>query len=227
MSTVHRAEFIDRLLLQLIQKHITKNLPKPKSGGHYKKMLKEFKELEKLQSERLSLLTKLHYASYKRDEVLEELRTIGDKINEYQNKISSLFSTKTESNPLIYPLFKTPPYEINTLDLTYRRELVKTLVRRIRFFNEFLIVRLNPITEEDKRKSDEMGRIFHLNLRISNRERKIELPDDKKNETSSDKELSKNESNEDNPDETDNPTDNNFNKIDENHTNDESSSNPI
>ncbi len=191
-STAHRADFIDRLLLQLIQKRITENFPKPKSGEHYEQMLEKFKQLEELQSDRLSLLTKLHYASYKRDKILEELRDIDDRIKNFKDEIKSLFNAKADNNPLIYPLFETPPSEINTLDLTYRRELVKTFVRRLRFFNEFLIVRLNPITEEDERKSDEMGRIFHLNLRMTNRGEKINLPEnivqqeDEENETSQD-----------------------------------------
>ena len=176
-ATVHRAEFIDKLVMQLIQEKITQNFQKPESPGDYEKILAKFKKIEELHSERLTLLTKMHYSSYKREQILKQLRDIRDEIDFLQEEISSLFKTNPEENPLTYPLFETSPDDVNELDLTYRRELVKMLIRRVRFFNEYLILRINPITKEDEEKSDEMGRIYHINMRAIDRGEGIDLPD--------------------------------------------------
>ncbi len=183
----HRAEFIDRLLLQLIQRRITQNFPEPKAEGDYEALLEKFKKIDELYSQRLTLLNKMHYASYKRDEILADIRKVKDEIEELESEVKSLFSKGPNKNPLMYPIFNTPPDEINSLDLTYRRELVKLTIIRVRFFNEFLIVRMKPLTAEDEAKSDEMGRIFNINLRVTDRGEKVELPQpeeiEKKEET--------------------------------------------
>ncbi len=176
-SIPQRAEFVDKLVLQLIQKRITENFPEPKQQGDYEGLLEKFREIQKLQSTRLDLLTKMHYASYKRDQILAQIDEVKRKIAEIKAEIEKLFSAPAEENPLLYPLFKVKPEEINTLDLEYRRELVKLFIRRIRYFNEYLIVRMLPLTEEDRRKSDEMGRVFHINMRYSERHNELELPD--------------------------------------------------
>ena len=172
-----RADFVDRLVLQLIQRRITENFPEPEEQGDYEGLLEKFRKIHQLQSERINLLTKMHYASYKRNQILEQLSQIKQKIESINDEISALFSADVKNNPLLYPLFNVKPEEINTLDLEYRRELVKFFIRRIRYFNEFLVVRMRPITSEDERKSDEMGRVFHINMRYSERRNEIELPD--------------------------------------------------
>lgn len=176
-SMPQRADFVDKLLLQLIQRRITENFPEPEEQGDYEGLLEKFRKIHQLQSERINLLTKMHYASYKRNQILEQLNQIKQEIERINDEISALFSADVKNNPLLYPLFNVKPEEINTLDLEYRRELVKFFIRRIRYFNEYLVVRMRPITPEDERKSDEMGRVFHINMRYSERRNEIELPD--------------------------------------------------
>ncbi len=176
-ASFHRASFIDKLVMQLIQRRIRESFPEPSSGEGYEELLEKFSEIDRLKSERLELLNKLHYASYKRGQVLEQISSLDEKVKEIESQIEKYFGSGFNENPLLYPLFTTPPDNLNELDLAYRRKLVQLLVRRIRFFNEFLIVRMNPLTDEDRAKSDEMGRIFHINLRLTDRERRIRLPD--------------------------------------------------
>ncbi|MCD6417931.1 zinc ribbon domain-containing protein [bacterium] len=175
-SGFHRAEFIDKMLLQLIQRRITENFPEPKEQGDYEALLKKFKLLDKLHSERLELLNKMHYASYKRDEILRQLSDMKDEINSIQEEIHSLFSSGASENPLMNPLFNTPPENINELDLEYRRELVKLTTRRIRFFNEFLIATMLPLTEKEKETMGSMGKTYNINLRVADRAGQVELP---------------------------------------------------
>ncbi len=175
-SEAHRTIFVDKLVLQLIQKRLTESLDTPKSEGDYKNLLETFKEIEELQSLKTGLLTKMHYASYKRENVLLELRQVQEQIDTKQKKVHELFILTSDENPLIYKMFTTQPDEIGELNLLYRRELVQLLITRIRFFNEFLILRMLPITDEDKQKSDEYGRTFNINLRPRERDSKYEPP---------------------------------------------------
>jgi hypothetical protein len=170
-SGYHRTEFIDRLLMQLIQSRIVDTFQIPDEN-----ILKRFGELDEMHSQYLELLNRLHYASYKRDSILQEIQVIKNGIESFEKEIKSSFSQDADDNPLMLPLFRIAPADVNNLDLAYRRELVRVTTIRVRFFNEFIIVRMHPFTEEDEAKSDEMGRLFNINLRITDRGERIELP---------------------------------------------------
>ena len=176
-SSYHRAEFIDRLLLELVQKRVTDKFSKPEGKGDFEGLLVKFQEMEAMHNERLKLLMNLHYASYKRDEVLAEIRECKDKIDALQSEVRRLFKTDDKDNPLMYPLFNTNTQDLNKLDLAYRRELVKMLVFRLRFFNEYLIVKMLPITKSEISQGDDFERVFNINLRFSERAWKTELPE--------------------------------------------------
>ncbi len=168
-SSFQRTDFVDRLLMQLIQTKIKQNFKMPQKSGDIGELLQKFRYIEDLLSRRLDLLGKMHYASYKRDIVLAEIRELDDEIRIKQSEIKDLFSAELDENPLVYPLFATPPEQLNDLDLVYRRELVRTIVNRLRFFNEYILVRMIPFSEEEKRMSDSMGTISNIHLRVTER----------------------------------------------------------
>jgi len=177
-SDAHRALFVDKLVLQLIQQKLTESLDTPKSEGDYEKLSETFEEIAKLQSQKTGLLTKMHYSSYKRDKVLLELHRVQLQIDNIQEEVHKLFALTPDENPLLYKMFTTQPEEVGELNLLYRRELVYLLITRIRFFNEFLILRMLPITDEDRQKSDEYGRTYNINLRPRERDNKYEPPEE-------------------------------------------------
>ena len=177
-SGFQRADFIDRLLMQLIQNRVVSTFPAPTGGSGYEGLLEKFKILDSLKLDKLQLLNSLHYLSYKRDIALEEIRLLKEKIDGLTDEIKSLFSADPQENPLMYPLFNTPPEQLSDLDLGYRRELVNTTVLRIRFFNEFLIVRMVPFADESVSSSDEWGRVYNINLRLLHQIESIKAPTD-------------------------------------------------
>jgi len=176
-STYHRAVFIDKLLIQFLQKRLIENIPAPKSEGDLSGLLDMSSKLEKLQSNRKELLMKMHYASYKRDNVLSEIKDVKNEILSLEEEISKYFTSKIDENPLLYPIFNTPSEQVLSLNMFYLRELVKLLVNRLRLFNDFLTLRLKPLNEQELSKDDGFGKLRNVNLRISDRIRHAELPD--------------------------------------------------
>ncbi len=165
----HRAQFIDRMIMELIQRRIVETFPQPAGEGDYEKLLEDFQTLSDLEVQKIKLMTELHYTAYNRELVVEKINALKKRGEEIRANIRAMFSLDRKDNPLFYKLFTTPREELGKLDLEYRRELVKMLINRIRYFNEFLLVKMFPLTEDDLRKSDEMGRTFNINLKVTER----------------------------------------------------------
>ena len=175
-SVPHRTDFVDRIVMQLVQKRVKENLKKPRKTKGYEEILEKFRLIDELQSERMRLLTKMHYASYNRDAVLAEIREVEEKIEKMKDEVASHFGEDFSGSPLLYPLFETPPEELMDLDFMYLREIARIFVYRIRSFNEFLLLRVRPLNPDEMAKDDGMGKIVHINLRSQKRYKTVELP---------------------------------------------------
>jgi len=93
----------------------------------------------------------LPHAGYNRDDMVQELIQIEERIDAIREANSGLKSSNPAESRLLSPVFSAKdPSEIYPMNLSYKTELVKALVRRIRFFNETLIVKMNPLDEEEQ-----------------------------------------------------------------------------
>ncbi len=166
-SSIHRYQFIDNKLLSFIYDRLVGFFPKAKGSRSKMKFLDEgFKTLGGLEEKRGRLLEALSHAAYNRDDVLRELIQTEEEIEKLRAKLSGVSSKHPEKSALFAPIFLAKSAdELQSLDLLHRRELVRATIRRIRYFNETLIVRVAPLDDEERRVEEKGGgKIFNIHL---------------------------------------------------------------
>ncbi len=166
-SNIHRYQFIDGKILKFIYNRIKGFYTDFKGDPSLIKPLESnFKEIEKMDERRGFLLELLSHAGFNRDNILRELIDIEEKTEKLRDRLSGIHSKHPEKSELFAPIFLTESFEeMQNYSLSYRRELVMAAIKRIRFFNETLIIRVTPLTEEEKRLDTEgHGKIFNIHL---------------------------------------------------------------
>jgi len=183
-SRVQRINFLDKKILEFIFKRLKKLFPNLKSeNAHIDQLDKVFEKLDSLEKERSRILELLPSAGYNRDELMDRITTVEDEIVYLRGDISGINSENPQESPLLAPIFSIDdPAELEEFSLLYRRELVNSLIMRIRYFNEYLLVRPTPMTNEERRiESEGMGLIENIHLAFDLRNFN-ELMKDYKNE---------------------------------------------
>ncbi len=150
-SNIHRAEFVDNKLIDHLYERLNKKFPNVETPeGDQDELMRSFSVIDELEIKRRKLMELLPYAGYNRDDLVQELIEVEEEIDEIRKNNSGLESDDPSSSPLLSPVFAAKSVEsLYDMNLSYRTELVKALVRRIRFFNETLIVKMKPLDEEE------------------------------------------------------------------------------
>ncbi|RKZ29763.1 hypothetical protein DRQ36_07660 [bacterium] len=158
-SGIQRANFVDKKILVFLYERLHEKFPKAKgNSAEMDKLMEMFIQIEKMNEERGFLLEALPHAGYDRDKRLEELIKIENDIDTMRAEISGLNNKKPYKSPLLAPIFVIEsPEELMDLNLLYKRELINCLVRRMRFFNETLVVVVTPLDEEERRIEEKSG----------------------------------------------------------------------
>lgn len=170
-SGVQRTAYIDKLLIELIRQRIVSVFQKPKFSGNPDEVFEKFKEIEALQERRLHLLDKFHYASYKRDIVIAELNEVESKLRELEKALENYFISHPDDNPILSTIFETPAEKLGEFEISFRRMLVKTIVWRLRYFADFIVVSFQPLTPDELEQRDSKRLVSYISLRYSERTR--------------------------------------------------------
>ena len=172
LSGIHRHQFIDGKLIDFIYKRFREMFPDVKGKKkNVKALTEEFEEIARLDKKRRHKLELLPHAGFNRDDLLKELIELEEIIKERRDKAAGLSDKRPEKSTLFAPIFiAESAEELFNLDLLYLRELVRAAVRRIRFFNETLILRVTPLDDEEHRLDTEgNGKLFNIHLQFDPR----------------------------------------------------------
>ncbi len=150
-SNIHRVSFVDDKLIDHVYDRLNEKFPNAKPVvKDMGELMASFTEIDELEEKRRHLMELLPHAGYNRDDMVQELIEIEERMETIRDENSGLKSTNPAESRLLSPVFSAKdPSEIYPMNLSYKTELVKTLVRRIRFFNETIIVKMNPLDEEE------------------------------------------------------------------------------
>ncbi|MCK5833685.1 hypothetical protein KAH81_08450 [bacterium] len=188
-SGIHRYQFIDTKLIKFIYERFRGLFPNLKGDSkHVKKLTKKFEEIARHDAKRRHLLELLPHAGFNRDDLLKELINLEETIESMRDNVSGFSKKKPEKSTLFAPIFLAEtPGELLTLDLLYLRELVGAAIYRIRFFNETLVLRVTPLTEEEHRFNREGGgKLFNIHLQYDPRSLDMKtISNDEENEDKS------------------------------------------
>ncbi len=177
LSGIHRYQFIDNKLITFIYDRFRTIFPNAEGNRkNVQSLVAQFEEIARLDVRRRHLLELLPHAGFNRDDILKEIIDLEKTIKERRDKTAGFDENRPEKSTLFAPIFiAESPAELCTLDLLYLRELVRAAIRRIRFFNETLIVRVTPLTEEELHIDEEGGgKIFNLHLQFDPRSIEID-----------------------------------------------------
>ncbi len=168
-SSQERTVFIDELLLSHIWERIN-NLPPP---DNLSKSLDEALEIsykiKKVKDQRKEKLRELPTAGFNIDGLLEKIDKLEAKIKNLQEDIDDLRGLVPQQNILLKPIWALSQDEFLEQDLQWHRILISMLIYNIRFFNEFLVLRVMPFTDEEKETDTGWGKRLHLSLKYSRR----------------------------------------------------------
>lgn len=167
-SGIHRAIFIDAKLLEFLFDRLRSIFSEAVGKVGQRFQLDDFfEELARLESERKRILELLPHAGYNREKLLKDIISVEDKIYEMRRSVAGLDSKNPEKSKLLAPIFSFENVEeLKKENLLYKREFVKALVKRMRFFNETLILRVTPLTD-DEREIEKKGEGKLLNIHLS------------------------------------------------------------
>lgn len=166
-SNIHRVEFVDNKLIDHIYERLVEKFPNAEpSERDIDELLRSFSKIDELEEERRKRMELLPHAGYNRDELVQELIEIEEKIDQIRMENSGLETDDPSSSPLLSPVFSSEkPEDLYSMNLSYRTELVKAIVKRIRFFNETLIVKMKPLDKKERSLNKAGGgRITNIHL---------------------------------------------------------------
>ncbi len=150
-SNIHRVSFLDNKIIDNLYERLHEKFPNSKAKSKdMDKLMASFELIDELEEKRRHLIELLPHAGFNRDNLVKDLVELEKRIEGMREQNSGLKSSDPASSPLLSPVFSAGnPSELYSMNLSYRTELVKALVRRIRFFNETLIVKLSPLDAEE------------------------------------------------------------------------------
>lgn len=168
-TTMHRTSFIDRKIMALIKKRMDALNITPRIDDPLLEMLPIFEQRTALLTERRSLLASLPIAGDRSPETINEIDKVESEVDAIDSDIKSFYGKPLEENPLIAIMHYHSPDELSELDIELSRALVRFFVIRIRYFNEFLLVRFRVLTEQEDKVTKGFGPQLGINMRAVRR----------------------------------------------------------
>lgn len=164
-SMPQRSGFLDEAILRFIWKRVNELPPPESDSANFDQAINMAKELREFQQKRQDKLQELPSAGYNVDKIMQEVKELEDKIDEIERDLEEFKELTPQENPLLRPLWYISLEEFLEREFEWHRALISLLVRNIRFFNEYLVLRVLPLTEEEDEYDQGFGKRAHVSLR--------------------------------------------------------------
>lgn len=167
-SGIFSSAFIDRAIIRAISQRLKKNFPDDELPYITPLDIEDVAlRLKGLYERKTALSYQLPYVTSRLGDVVEELKQLDALIEKTRKELEQFDTVRVDKNPYLRFLWYITDDEIKTLGLFARREIARSLIVNVRFFSDYIILKLKMEASETKGKLGERGRIISLNLKYN------------------------------------------------------------
>jgi hypothetical protein len=164
-SGIQRAGFIDRKLIEFVKNRLSEKVGEFKWGLDESTLMMEFEQLTELAKMRKNMLTEMAYGGRDHDKLLKQIVNIENTYENQKNKLDTFDHLPLDENPLIGLMIEKEIDYIMGLDVNYLQKILSFTVINIRFFDDFLLLRSEPLDEREYEITDGFGPQNSIHLR--------------------------------------------------------------